>query len=100
MAVAAKISAARALARKLCEEKEAAMAAARAAAEHSLDEEEIDRCSVRPAMMMLFDVREEDVGPCSYTWVGLLSIEELILRTESDPFFEGMLAFTWGTIMR
>ena len=44
MAVAAKISAARALARKLCEEKEAAMAAARAAAEHSLDEEEIERC--------------------------------------------------------
>lgn len=44
MAVAAKISAARALARKLSEEKQAAVAAARAAAEHSLDEEEIDRC--------------------------------------------------------
>ena len=44
MAVAAKISAARALARKLCDEKQAAVAAARAAAEHSLDEEDIERC--------------------------------------------------------
>lgn len=44
MAVAAKISAARALARKLSEEKQAAVAAARAAAENSLDEDEIDRC--------------------------------------------------------
>ncbi|CAL8472333.1 g11876 [Coccomyxa elongata] len=43
MAVAAKISAARALARKLSEEKQAAVAAARAAAENSLDEDEIDR---------------------------------------------------------
>lgn len=56
MAVAAKISAARALARKLCEEKEAAMAAARAAAEHSLDEEEIERCILRPATIKLLDV--------------------------------------------
>ena len=45
MAVAAKISAARALARKLSKEKQATVAAARAAAENSLDEEEIDRCT-------------------------------------------------------
>jgi len=44
LAVAAKISAARALARKLSEEKQAAVAAARAAAEQTLDEEDIDRC--------------------------------------------------------
>ena len=45
-AVAAKISAARALARKLSEEKQAAMSAARLAAEQALDEEEIDRCVI------------------------------------------------------
>ena len=42
--MAAKISAARALARKLFEEKQAAMSAARLAAEQAMDEEEIDRC--------------------------------------------------------
>ncbi|CAK0787776.1 hypothetical protein CVIRNUC_010998 [Coccomyxa viridis] len=42
-AVAAKISAARALARKLSEEKQAAMSAARLAADEAMNEEEIDR---------------------------------------------------------
>ena len=45
-AVAAKISAARALARRLSEEKQAAMLAARLAAEHAMNEEEIDRCVI------------------------------------------------------
>ncbi|KAL3139315.1 hypothetical protein ABBQ38_003653 [Trebouxia sp. C0009 RCD-2024] len=50
-AIAAKISAARALARKLAEEKQAAVNAAKQAAEHSMDEEEIDaiRASVEQA---------------------------------------------------
>ena len=43
MAVAAKISAARALARALAEEQQAAVTAARLAAEHSMDDEEIQR---------------------------------------------------------
>lgn len=43
-AVAAKISAARALARRLSEEKQAAVTAARLAAERSMDEAELDRC--------------------------------------------------------
>ena len=45
-AVAAKISAARALARKLSEKKQAAMSAARLAAEQAMNEEEIDRCVI------------------------------------------------------
>ena len=45
-AVAAKISAARALARKLSEEKQAAMSAARLAADEAMNEEEIDRCVI------------------------------------------------------
>ena len=44
--MAAKISAARALARKLSEEKQAAMSAARLAAEQAMNEEEIDRCNM------------------------------------------------------
>ncbi len=42
-AVAAKISAARALARKLSEEQQAAVTAAKLAAEQAMDESEIDR---------------------------------------------------------
>lgn len=93
MAVAAKISAARALARKLCEEKEAAMAAARAAAEHSLDEEEIDRCSVRPAMMMLFDVWQIRFNQGGRCWSLLLHLGRAVVNRGTHsahrirPFF-------------
>ena len=47
-AVAAKISAARALARKLSEEQQAAVTAAKLAAEQAMDEGEIDRCELLP----------------------------------------------------
>ena len=46
-AVAAKISAARALARKLSEEKQAAVTAAKLAADQSMDEAELDRSALR-----------------------------------------------------
>ncbi len=45
-AVAAKLSAARTLARKLSEEKQAAVAAAKLAAEESMDEAELDRSAL------------------------------------------------------
>jgi hypothetical protein len=44
--VAAKLSAARTLARKLSEEKQAAVAAAKLAAEESMDEAELDRSAL------------------------------------------------------